>query len=565
MQGACTGRRRNLRNELITVADVDVFFPGDFVKILAKGIFRDLNINQVVLAARQNGGRNLGAGTVLADGRAWVGVVEGVWCETSFAEAVVAINRSETGLILHTHQRAFQAGFLTVHGVARVGGDNRVVGQDLLLGGVGQRVTVHVSSGAAHGLLPRFGDVGVEVLTLGVGTIQVELVAASGITAGIACEAFGWLIQLDVDARNTGLPVLHRGVLRVEFVAGGVVADGADDAAVAGIDAVRCAGWVIGVHAPVQLPGEADDGQRADVNATADELAGCITLNGNGCRDRLVVGLKGGPRGVIAIVVGLHHQPLRHGVGTLELVVTGAVGFHRGGTAIHERVLSLAHGKSEVGHAWFARVFHTVAVGIAEDVTIEKRPPAVDRNNAHVDGFAVADGDVLQVEDVVLRLVPPGQRVVAVGNVRDVEGTVDVALADPHRGVAVGEVGERKPWLGDGVIDLGTAKAAEDLAGCLGGATGRGHVHMNTVNNALDVPGTRSHCVGLLHEAEHNARERLAALDEFGVKAGGAFHHPGVPVVVTFKGGGLDPRVLACAQCGWNDLQRVAVRSKVGD
>ena len=403
------------------------------------------------------------------------------------------------------------------------------------------------------------------MLTLGVRTIRVELVAATGITAGVGGKALGWLIQLDVDARNTGLPVLYDGVLRVEFVAGGVVADRADDSAVAGIDAVRCAGWVIGVHAPVQLPGEADDGQRADVNATADELAGCITLNGNACRDRLVVGLKGGPRGVIAIVVGLHHQPLRHGVGTLELVVTAGVGRYRGGAAIHKRVLSLAHGEGEVGHAQFARVFHTVAVGVVEDVTLEIRPPAVDGHHAHVDGFTVAHGDVLQVEDVVLRLVPPGQRVVAVGNVADVEGTVGVALADPHGGVAVGEVGERKPRFGDGVIDLGAAKTAEDLAGCLGGATGGGHVHMNTVNNALDVPGTRSHCVGLLHEAEHNARERLAALDEFGVKAGGAFHHPGVPVMVTFKGGGLDPGVLACARCGWNDLQRVAVRSKVGD
>ena len=49
------------------------------------------------------------------------------------------------------------------------------------------------------------------------------------------------------------------------------------------------------------------------------------------------------------------------------------------------------------------------------------------------------------------------------------------------------------------------------------------------------------------------------AMRELGVEAGGALHHPGVPVVVALEGGGLDPLL----PVGRGDELRVAVGAHV--
>ena len=359
-------------------------------------------------------------------------------------------------------------------------------------------------------------------------------------------------MQFDRDAGDAGLPVLDGRIAGVELVAGGVVADRADDAAVAGIEAEGRTGRVVGMHAPVELARQADDRQHADVDPSAQHRG----------RGGLVVGLVSHAGGVVAVAVGLFDEPLGHRVGALEAVVAVGVGGDQRRATIHQRVLSLAHRQGEVGHPGLAGVLDAVAVVVVEDVAVDLRPPAVDGQDAHVDDLAAGDADVDQVEDVVLRLVPPGEGVVAVGHVRDVEGAVGVSLAHVYGGVELGcagQCGQSDPRLVDRRVDLGAGESAEDLAG-LANATLGGHVHVDAVDDTLDLTGSgsRRQCGGR-NEPEEDGRERLAALGELGVEAGRAFHDPCIPVVVALERGGLHPVGAVWRRCG----ERVAVRPEV--
>ena len=158
----------------------------------------------------------------------------------------------------------------------------------------------------------------------------------------------------------------------------------------------------------------------------------------------------------------------------------------------------------------------------------------------------------------------------AVGNVGDGELAVGVALADPHGGVADVKVGERQPWRVDRLVDLAAGEAAPDLP-VLGRATDRRDVDLDGIDDARDA--ARRHAVDTVrcrrgrrvgarvHVAEDDRRERLAGDDELGVEAGGAFHHPCVPVVVALERRGLH-EVGSVRRRG---RQRVAVGAEVRD
>ena len=337
-----------------------------------------------------------------------------------------------------------------------------------------------------------------------------------------------------------------------QLVAGGVVGDRTDDAAVARVDAVG-AGGVVGVHAPVHGAAEADDVEGADVDAGA--------LDGG--RGRLVVGLVGDPGRVEGVAVGLHDRPaeLAERVAALEAVV--AVGVRRDGglPAVHEGVVTLAHRQREVRDALLAGVLDPVAVGVVEDVAGVLRPPAGHRHRAHGDGLAARDGHLLEGEQVVLRLVPPGQRVVAVGHAADVEPAVGARLADPDGLVAVLQVAERQPGVRDRALDLGAGEAVVEVVD----ATLRRDVVQRAHDPSGDVAGRagvqRLPVLGRPGVAEQRGGHGLAREHELGVVPGRALHHPGVPVVVALERGGLHPvdRVALRRR----DVLRVAVRAHV--
>ena len=209
-------------------------------------------------------------------------------------------------------------------------------------------------------------------------------------------------------------------------------------------------------------------------------------------------------------------------------------------------------------------------------------PPTGQRQDAHVDhGVGRPDRHVDEVEDGVLRFVPPGQRVGAGTNVGDAELAVGVALAGPDDGVAdscIAEAGQRDPGSVDRLVDHGALKSAPDLAGQTAHTARGGHIDLDEVDNALDGGGSvqgpvRDRLLKLAarigphrgirrrNVAEDDGRERFAGDDELGVQAGGAFHDPRVPVVVAFERGGLDP----AGTIRRRDRQRVAVRADVGD
>ena len=483
----CTGtrRRRKLGHPRIAVCDVDVLFLGELILRLALRVIRNLDVHEIVTAACERG--VVGAETINAQSRGRIERSPGV--ETAAAEAIVTIDGGEALLELNAHQRGLEA-----IGVGRLG--------DALSGRVCQYVAVDVAGNAfavavcvvvGAGHRPGLGDVCVEQGAVHVGAIGVQHITSGRITWGHAIErAVHWRVQVDGQAGDAWLPVFDSGVARVELVAGGVVRNRSDDAAVLRVDPVGAV-CIIGVHAPVHPTREADDGQRADVDAGAEHRGG----------GRLVVGLIGNASGVVEVVVRLHHEPLGHRVGALEVVVAAVVGTDCGGAAIHQRVLPLAHRQSVVGYACFAfdaavgaavlvdvvPLHLAVAVGVVEHVTVVLRPPLLQRQHAGVDGLTVHHGDVLDVHDVVLRLVPPCERVGAIGDVRDRERAIGIALTDPDGCVAVAKVAQREPRLVDGLVDLASGDAAPDRAGIVGQATDRGHVDLHGVNDARDLAG----------------------------------------------------------------------------
>ncbi len=379
-------------------------------------------------------------------------------------------------------------------------------------------------------------------------------------------------MELHGQAGDARLPVLGGRVLRVELVPGDVVADRADNAAVLRVDAVRAVGVVV-VDAPVDPAGEADDRQDADVHAGAEDRGG----------RRLVVGLVRDAGRVEAVVVGFEDDPLRQRVGVLEDVVALRVGAHRGGAAVHQRVLALAEREAEVRHARLAGVLLPVAVRVVEDVAVDLGEPSGQRQDAEVLVLAGGDRHLDQVQDVVLVLVPVGERVAAHRHAGDRERTRRRVRPDELDGlVLVAEIRERDPGILDRRVDLGAAQAAPDRAGEAGAPLGR-DIDLGSRDNARDRPrldagacgegvcrelpvrGVRGGCLVLAGEArdvaEDRERERLAGDHELRVVTGRALHQPGVPVVVALEGGRLDPALARRGDRG----HRVAVRPEVRD
>ncbi len=539
MQCAGAGGRWHLRDDLVAVADVDVLLGGGLVERLARGVVGHPQAHQVVLR-----GQRLPGAVARRGGR--VGAVDGAGA--GVREAVVAVHGGpevggrgalvgRVGAELDALQEAGDA--LAVG--ALVGGEH------VLVAGVGERVAVDVARHAAGRPAPLLREVAVQQPAGGVGPVLGQLVAARRVTGGGRVGAAGHQrVQVHRHVRDARLPVLGGGVPGVELVAGRVVADRADDAAVARVDAVG-SGRVVGVDAPVEPAAETDDVQHADVDAGA--------LDGG--RGRLVVSLVGDAGGVEGVVVGLHDRPLAERVGGLEPVVPGRVGGDGGRPAVHQRVVLLAHGQGEVGDARLGEVLDPVAVGVVEDVALVLGPPAVERQVAQLLGLAVADRHVDHVQVVVLRLVPPAQGVVAVRHARDVEGAVGVALAHPDRLVAVLQVGQGQPGLDDRLVQLGAGVAAPVVEG----AAARRRVGLDPDHHARDVPAAAGEVVPRRREAEQRLRDRLAGPDGLGVEAGAALHHPGVPVVVALERGGLGPPLAV----RWGRGQRVAVGAQVRD
>ncbi len=369
-------------------------------------------------------------------------------------------------------------------------------------------------------------------------------------------------VQLDRHARDSGLPVFGREVLRVELVAGRSVADRADDAAVVRVDARGAAVRRVLVDTPVDGAAEADDREDADVDpGTLDRR-----------RRRLVVGLVGDPGRVVDVAVGLHDDPLTDRVAALEVVVAARVGACRALATVVEVVLAVAQRQREPRHTELALarirtlvvvrvipVHPAVAVGVVEDVAAVFGPPAVQGQLAHLHDLAVRDGDVDEVEVVVLWLVPPGQRVVAGGHAGDVELALRVAAAHPDGHVAGLEVHQREPRLHDRTANLGSGVSSPEVEGA---ARGRG-VCLDPHHCPLDVSGR---CAGewlavveRLHEAEDRQGHELSTPRKGLVEAGVALHDPGVVVVVALEGRCLDPGL----PVRWGHGHRVAVGAQV--
>ena len=79
----------------------------------------------------------------------------------------------------------------------------------------------------------------------------------------------------------------------------------------------------------------------------------------------------------------------------------------------------------EVGHPGVGCVASAVAVGVDADLPRDAGPPFKQGHNAEVGDLSTGDGHVERVEDVVLHLVPDRDRIRAVRDTLDVEGSVD--------------------------------------------------------------------------------------------------------------------------------------------
>ncbi len=319
-------------------------------------------------------------------------------------------------------------------------------------------------------------------MALGIGAVAGKFVGQRVIAArrsGV-CSAGHRGVEVDGQIGNARLPVFHKSVARIQFVARGVITHRAHDAAVLRVNTVG-AGRVIEVNAPVQPAGQADDRQDADVDAGTKD----------GSWRRLVVRLVGDTGGVEEVVIRLHHQPLGHGVCIFHDIVAGSVGGNGRCATVHERVFALAHGQRVARDTGFTCILDAVAIEVVEDVAFVFGPPAGEGQDAHINRFAVADGDVDQIKDVVLRFVPPGERVVAVGYVGNIKRPIGITLANPDGGVAACQVGQADPGVFNRLVELHTGRATPDGAGQAGAALGR-NVNLNAFDHALDMPRTGS-------------------------------------------------------------------------
>ena len=345
---------------------------------------------------------------------------------------------------------------------------------------------------------------------------------------------------MDRHVRNPGLVRLGHGVRRVEFVAGGVVGDGAGDAS--GLGAGERA------HAPVDGARQPDDRQEVEVDGRAEHRG----------RGRLVVRLVGDAGRLVAGVERLEDQPLGHRVGLLDVVVAVVVGGHGVRPLIHQGVVAFLDRDGEPRHAGLAGVALAVSVGVEEHGAAHLVEPPDQDLVADVDLLAAAHGDVERVEDRLLWRVPEGQLIVAVGHVGDVERPVGAAAGQVHHLVVAAEVAQRHPGTGDRSGDAGTGHACGGQRhAALAADVGVGQ-HRATDDLAGVAPVEQRF---RSDEAEVDVGNLLAADALLGVVAGVALLHPDVPVPVTFQGGGLRPGLSG----GRNDLGGVPVGPEVLD
>ena len=527
------GRRREvlLRQVSVAVEDVDVFFLRHLVhRLAADRVLRDVDRHEVVV-----GDQGLVVVVVVGQVRVErqilarrrvVLVTRRVQVELRGAEAVVAVHglaEVARGGVARLHLDPAHRGLHTGRRILPRDPDRLLPGQD---------VPVVQPGRAAGRLLPGFRRVGVRQLgPTGGRAVRV----ADGIAVRVALHG----VEVHRDVRDTRLVGLGHRVARVEFVAGGVVGDGADD------PAVLRAG--VGLHAPVDPALEPDDRQDGHVHGGTEHRR----------RRRLVVGLVGDPGGLVPGVERLQHQELAQRVDLGDGVVPGGVGRDTGDALVHRGVVAFLHRHRELRHARLPRVALAVSVGVDEDRAFDGRVPADEPFLPDVDHAAVVDRDVEAVEDHFLRVVPQRQLVIAVGDVLDVELPVTARASHVGHLVVVAQRGQRDERPVDRTADAGP------------GDTGVGHAHspgaadvgVDLHRDALDLPGRPGGQRLGPDEPEVDRGHRLGADGLFGVEPGVAFLRPDVPVVRAFQGRGLGP-VGADRR---DDGGGVAVRSHVGD
>ena len=147
---------------------------------------------------------------------------------------------------------------------------------------------------------------------------------------------------------------------------------------------------------------------------------------------RVVARLIVQARRLVSRVEKLFSEELAERVGLGELVVAVRV---RPGCVLAllvrvVRAVEVLH--QEVGYARLTGVLAAVAVEVDEDMTLDPGEPHEQRQDTHVDDLPLSDSDVELIKCVVLRLVPDGQRVVAVGHVLDIEMAVGVSRPGKH-------------------------------------------------------------------------------------------------------------------------------------
>ena len=267
MQWASARGRRDLRNVLVTVEDIDILFAGELVHGATQRIIRDFDLHQVIGRSQRRGLGAIRAGLRVR--------IKSAGAETTIAEAIVAIHGSaEVGAVAHgTKLRAHQGTFKT--------GSIRVERQHIFIDPVLKRVAIHVTRHATGRLLPGLCEVLVQQLTFGIRAIRGQFVHAERIARRSRGPAIDGSVQVNVQVGDAGLPIFGGGEARVQFVAGGIVGDCPNDAAVRA--------WVIRLDAPVEASAQANDWQHVDIHATAKHGGGC----------RLVIRLIGHTGGLV--------------------------------------------------------------------------------------------------------------------------------------------------------------------------------------------------------------------------------------------------------------------------
>ena len=171
--------------------------------------------------------------------------------------------------------------------------------------------------------------------------------------------------------------------------------------------------------------------------------------------------------------------------------------------------------------------------------------PCGDIQHTHINRLAVHDTDVHLCQQIGLILIPECQHIIAVGNIGDLEGAIDIAAANIDRGVGAAGVDQRDQRLLDILDDMPTwtkaqrkpAELRREFANPYDGTLNRAARRGRGVVAAGGRGGTGLH----LDEAKLGKGEGLGALDELGVVAIPTFDGPNVPIVPAFERAGLIP------------------------